>query len=243
MNPKEPDFVPVYFKLQRMLLEEVENGSWKPGEIIPSEKEIAEAHHVSIGTVKKAVLNLVNEGYLFRIQGKGTFVAGTTITGERLRYYRFLTHFNANEAEIQIRFLNLKIIKCPQGVHSYLKINPKDKVYEIERIVFYRMKPIVYTISYLPQKMFMGLEEFSKIRFEKIPLYISLEEKYGLPTIFNQELISAVKAESYPAKMLGIRKGTNVLLIEMLAFTYKEQRCEYRVSYCRTDRKKLFREI
>ena len=95
----EDDPTPVYFKLQMMLQEEIENGRWAPGQNIPPERSLAESHNLSVGTVKKAILNLVNKGYLYRIQGKGTFVAGMTLQPESLRYYRFLEDFNDEEDE------------------------------------------------------------------------------------------------------------------------------------------------
>ena len=96
------DPTPAYFKLQMMLQEEIENGRWAPGQAIPTERALAEAHQLSVGTVKKAILNLVNEGYLYRIQGKGTFVAGMTLQPESLRYYRFLEDFTDKEVELVI---------------------------------------------------------------------------------------------------------------------------------------------
>ncbi|MGD8259151.1 MAG: UTRA domain-containing protein, partial [Desulfobacterales bacterium] len=70
-----------------------------------------------------------------------------------------------------------------------------------------------------------------------------LEEIYGLPTILNKELISAISADGAAAKKLKIRKGSPVLLIEMLSFTYKQTPYEYRRSYCLADKKAIFREI
>ena len=105
------DPTPAYFKLQMMLQEEIENGRWSPGQAIPPERALAESHRLSVGTVKKAILNLVNEGYLYRIQGKGTFVAGMTLQPESLRYYRFLKDFSDEEVELQMRLWEIQLEK------------------------------------------------------------------------------------------------------------------------------------
>ena len=94
------DPTPAYYKLQMMLQKEIENGRWVPGQAIPPERALAESHQLSVGTVKKAILNLVNQGYLYRIQGKGTFVAGMTLQPESLRYYRFLEDFSDEENSV-----------------------------------------------------------------------------------------------------------------------------------------------
>jgi GntR family transcriptional regulator len=238
----DKDFVPAYFKLQKKLLEEIETGQWDPGSSIPPERRLAEIHKVSIGTVKKAILNLVNEGYLYRKQGSGTFVAGTDLRRESLRYYRFLANFRGEEAKIKIKFLKLNEIDGLIPINQYLKIRKNQRLYELKRIFLSGKKPIIYTISYMPEKMFPKLNEFSKHKFEAVPIFISLEKNYGLPTIFNRELFGAVPADKEVASRLEIKEESPLLLIEMLAYTYQERPYEYRLSYCLSDMRKVYRE-
>jgi len=237
------DPTPVYFKFQMMLQDEIENGHWAPGQIIPPERALAEAHHLSVGTVKKAILNLVNAGYLYRIQGKGTFVAGMALQPESLRYYRFLEGFDDQEVELQIKLLDLKVTRGIDPVNRFLRLRMNQSLFEISRLFYHGSKAVVYSISYIPQKMFEDLAGLPKQKFENIPLYMALEEIYGLPTLHNEELISAVAAKSDIAKKLNIKRGSPVLLMEMLSFTYKQTPYEYRKSYCLTDKKAIFREI
>jgi len=241
-NKVDGDPIPVYFKLQKTLQKEIESGHWEPGAGIPPERKLAEIHKVSIGTVKKAILNLVHEGYIYRIQGKGTFVAGTALRRENMRYYRCLTDFRSREASIKIHFLDLKIIKGIRLINQFLKIRQNQGLFELRRFFTSKGKPLIYTVSYLPQKLFPDLENFPRTRFERIPIFISLEQSYGLPTIYNHELISVASADARVAKSLNIKQKTPLLCIEMLAHTYQDKPYEYRKSYCLTDSKKVFRE-
>ena len=175
------DPTPAYFKFQMMLQEEIENGRWAPGQTIPPERALAEAYLLSVGTVKKAILNLVNKGYLYRIQGKGTFVAGMALQPESLRYYRYLEDFNDEEIELQIKLLNLKVTKGIDPINGFLNLRANQSLFEILRLFYLGPKPVVYSISYIPQKMFENLAALPKHKFENIPLYIALEEIYGLP--------------------------------------------------------------
>jgi GntR family transcriptional regulator len=243
MAQSEDDPIPVYFKLQMMLQEEIENGRWAPGQNIPPERVLAESHRLSVGTVKKAILNLVNKGYLYRIQGKGTFVAGMTLQPESLRYYRFLENFDDQEVELKIKLLDLRVTRGIEPVNHILRLRMNQNLFEVTRLFYYDEQPMVYCISYLPHKMFEDLANLPQHKFEKIPLYIALEEIYGLPTISNKELVSAIPADGTAAKRLKIKKGSPVLLIEMLSYTYKQTPYEYRRSYCLTDTKAIFREI
>lgn len=241
-NKVDRDPIPVYFKLQKILQKEIENGRWEPGAGIPPERKLAEIHKVSIGTVKKAILNLVHEGYIYRIQGKGTFVAGTALRRENMRYYRYLTDFRSQEASIKIHFLDLKKINDIRFINQYLKIRQKQGLFELRRFFTSNGKTLIYTVSYLPQKLFPDLENFPRTRFERIPIFISLEQSYGLPTIYNRELISVASADARVAKSLNVKQKAPLLFIEMLAYTYQDKPYEYRKSYCLTDSKKVFRE-
>lgn len=236
------DPTPVYFKLQLKLKEEIESGVWQPGSKIPPERHLAEIYQVSVGTVRKAVLNLVNEGFLRRDQGRGTFVTGTTLRRESLRYYRFLKDLGGKEANVTIKFLGIAEVACQEPLNRHLKIRRGQKLYEVERLFCIGPKPVIHTLSYLPQRMFPNLEDFPKSRFENITLYLALEESYGLPTIFNQELFGAYGADARVAQALGVPLGHPTLRIRMVAYTYKEKPYEYRIAHCLTQGQDIFRE-
>ena len=241
MNGEPP--IPAYYRLQQTIQEDIEKGRWKPGDCIPAQRSLAELHNVSIGTVRNALLNLTNAGYLYRIQGKGTFVAGTVISRESLRYYRFLERFGEAEVDLKVRLL--KPIRS--GYFKYagqcLGIDADQKLYEIQRLFISEHRPMVYSISYMPADLFKNLDKLPKNIFESVPLYIMLEEQYGLPTIYNHELFDAIEADSKTADLLKIPDGSSVLHIEMLSFTYKNKPYEYREAYCSTKPQKVFREI
>jgi len=237
------DPTPVYYRLQTAIRQQIENGQWIPGERIPPERKLAETHKVSIGTVKKAILNLVYEGYLYRIQGKGTFVAGTTLRRESLRYYRLLKDFGGGEADLKINLHEIERIKGCQPYNRYLRLRINQGLYRIKRTFCLKESPFVYSISYLPQKMFTGLHECPVSFFEKITLYEALEKKYGVPTIYNHELIHAILADNDTAGIMNVETGGPLLAIDMLAFTYKDRPYEFRQSICLSGERRLFREI
>ena len=70
-----PTFSPLYQQIKGLITQSLESGEWKPGEIIPSEVELAARFKVSQGTVRKAIDELAADNLLVRRQGKGTFVA------------------------------------------------------------------------------------------------------------------------------------------------------------------------
>jgi len=242
INTKLP--LPSYFKLQVELKNHIENAHWSPGEKIPPERKLAEDHGLSVGTVKKALQNLVNEGYLQRIQGKGTFVNGSRLRRDNLRYYRLLRHFKDDEgADLTIKFIDLKKIQPePQHIH-YLNLHKNQKVYVMTRLFLINNFPLIYCISHFPCKMFNNLEKVPASIFEKTTLYDAIEDLYGVTTVSNQQMYSSVTADPENAGVLNVKKGDPILLIEMLSFTYKNQVYEYRKSYCLTKKFKIYMDI
>jgi GntR family transcriptional regulator len=234
--------VPIYYQLQELILKDIENGTLLPGAMIPTEQQLVQSYGVSIGTVKKAVLNLVNQGYLYRIQGKGTFVTGTTLRRESLRYYRLLDSFESHESNLAVKPLGIRKVPGFIPANRYLKIRADQSLFELKRIFLMDGATTVFSISYLPQGLFKKLSDYPCVEFEKKPLYATIEEKYGIPTIRNHELISACFPDAEAASVLGIPTNTPVLYQEMLAFTYRNRPYEYRRAYCITNPKKIFRE-
>src|SRR6476661_10875691 len=82
-----PTFNPLYKEVKIRLTRGLAAGEWKPGAAIPSESRLAERFNVSIGTIRKAIDELVAERILLRQQGRGTFVA--THTEDRTLFYFF----------------------------------------------------------------------------------------------------------------------------------------------------------
>lgn len=233
---------PVYYQLQVEIKNKIESGEWKSGSMIPPERVFSEEFQVSIGTVKKALSNLVNEGYLLRKQGRGTFVTGTSLRREQLRYYRFNNAFFNDSPAVDVTLLDITAIDGNDHINPLLNLKPSHGLFKVRRILSTENTPVIYCASYLPQKQFKNLESLPKTAFEKELFYLMLEEYFGIPTIFNRELIGAVLADSELASLLEIKKGTPLTTIEMLSYTYKETPYEYRLSYCLTEKQKLFRE-
>ncbi len=239
IKKNDADPMPVYFQLQKKIKKQIEDGRWAPGESIPTERELSKTHGLSPGTIKKALLNLVNEGYLYRIQGKGTFVAGTTLRRGSLRYYRLQKDFRGEEARLKIKLIGMKQIKGIPEFNKNLQISVNQDLYELKRLFLLKGVPVLYSISYLPWKLFPNLENLKSDFCKDITLYQLLEKEYGITTISNKKLISISAADTKIADLLKVNVGKHLLFIEMMSFTYKNKPYEYRETFCLTDEQKL----
>ena len=239
IKKNDADPMPVYFQLQKKIKKQIEEGRWAPGESIPTERELSKTHGLSPGTIKKALLNLVNEGYLYRIQGKGTFVAGTTLRRGSLRYYRLQKDFRGEEASLTIKLIEVKKINGIPEFNKNLQINENHDLYQLKRLFLLKGKPVLYSISYLPWKLFPDLEKFKNDFCGDMTLYQLLEKEYGITTISNKKLLSTTAVNKKTAELMDIPEEKHLLFIEMMSFTYKNKPYEYRETFCLTDEQKL----
>jgi GntR family transcriptional regulator len=233
---------PVYLRLQKTLRRQIESGQWIPGQRIPPERDIATKYGFSLGTVRTALLNLVSDGFLYRFQGRGTFVAGTDMNLEHRRYYRLAGGFHGKEINLRITFLELDIVTGKTEINRCLKTKENGELIRLRRLVTNPVAPLIYCVSYFPRAEFAEIEDLPASRFEKVPLYLLFENVFGLPTLENRELIAAVPADARVAEHLRIEEGQPVLAIEMLSLTYRKRIYEYRESYCLTRDVKIVRQ-
>jgi DNA-binding GntR family transcriptional regulator len=233
--------IPRYFLVQRGVLNRIEKGEYAPGDMIPTEKDLASAFGVSIGTVKTALLNLVNSGLLFRVQGRGTFVSGSVIGGDQLGLYHFVSDFENQDAPLKVLFLGIKRVESSPPAGRYLRIKPGVGLFQIDRVFTLNNTPAVFASSFLPENLFKGIDVFPRETFENKPIYQLIEDAYKLPTVRYQEMFAATLSAGEITSNLKVPDGFPLLQVDMLALTFKNRPIEYRISYCRTDRMKLFR--
>ena len=236
------DPTPAYHQLEIAIQEQIESGLLAVGDPLPPERDIAKTNDISLATVRRALQNLVQKGFLHRIQGKGTFVSNTAHRRKKVRYYPFVRGFHEDIRETNMELIELKRIKGSPDINQNLKIRAGQDVYELRRVLGLGRTPLIYAVSYLPYRMFKGLEHYKKWYFKKFALYIFLEQKFGVSTMKNRDLYGVALADKEVANLLHVRKGHPLLSVQMQSFTHKEKPYEYRISYCLVDDFKIQRE-
>jgi len=233
---------PKYGQIQDSILKSIRDGIWASGDQIPPERKLAELHQASVGTVRHALQALVDQGYLSRNQGRGTFVKGSTAQTDTLRYYRLSKGFGEEISALTIESLE-KPKKCvfPKASEKMGLYHDQD-YFKYDRVFLLGSKPVVFVTSYLPTDLFAGFESISLQVLDELPLYLLIENKYSMPALETKEGFSAVVADSHIAEILMITKGSPVLRIEMLVATNRNVYYEYRESYCVTSERQIIRD-
>ena len=226
-------YQPLYEQITRMLTQSLIDGEWKAGEIIPSEMELAARFQVSQGTVRKAIDALVSENILTRRQGKGTYVSSHNAEVQKLRFLR-LAGPDGNKALPQNKLISCTRGKATAKVAKQLNIKTGTPIIEIKRLLIFEGRPLIYDHIILPAQEFNGLNA-KQIDDYKGSLYRMYEELYGIPMVGAHEQIRAVEAPAEVSLALGLKKGTPLLQIERIAYSYGNRPLEWRLGLCLTD--------
>src|SRR5438270_5675931 len=114
--------LPRYYQLKEIMRERVRAGEWKPGDLIPSERELSEAYSISRMTARQAITDLVNEGVFYREQGKGTFVARNKITQQLMRLTGFTEDISARGQRPATKVLSAEMGTADEETSEHLRV-------------------------------------------------------------------------------------------------------------------------
>ena len=231
-RPRDAVFLPLYRQIKALLVQRLQQGEWKPGELIPSELDLAARFQVSQGTVRKAVDELAAENLLVRRQGKGTYVASHHEPRAQFRFLRLVPD-RGEAAASSSDFLECRRIKAPVDVARQLGLRGADAVIYIRRLLSMGGAPLVLDDIWLPAALFRGLtpERLSEYRG---PLYGLFESQFGTRMIRADERIRAVAAADDVAALLSVPPGSPLLLVDRVTYTYRDQPVEVRRGFCVT---------
>ena len=236
-----PTFSPLYRQIRGLILRSLESGEWGPGELIPSESELAERFGVSQGTVRKAIDEMAAENLLIRRQGKGTFVA---THADPHSFFRFL-RVAANEGELGER-VSIPIecwrAKAGADVARILAVEVGAPIIIIRRVLRFGNEPAVFDEIYLPGALFPDIS-MDVLRSADMSLYSLFETQYGVHMIRAEERLRAVAADRVCSEWLQVSDGTPLLLVERVTFTYGDKPVEWRRGFYATQHFHYYNEL
>lgn len=224
--PPSPTFSPLYQQIKGLITQSLESGEWKPGEIIPSEVELAARYKVSQGTVRKAIDELAADNLLVRRQGKGTFVATHNEERAQFRFLRLLADDGAEHPHVS-KLLDCRRLRASAEIARQLELKPSDPVVLIRRLLQFDGESTVLDEIWLPGGVFRGLTS-ERLADYKGPLYAMFEAEFGTRMIRATEKIRAVAAEPTVADLLKVPAGFPLLSVERVSYTYGDRPVEVR---------------
>lgn len=234
--------LPKYYRLKQAIIEKINNEEWKSEEKIPSERVFIQDYDVSRITVRKALDELVNEGYLYRIHGKGTYVKGGGVKQDLFSITSCTQDILKHNMVPKRKVNALKVIKPDVKRQKVLGIDSSDLILMLDRVYYADDLPVNRTIAYLPKNFFPGLETHD---FSTQSLYAVLEKEYDVKITRATRTIEAVLASGETAKLLEVEEGKPIILFRAVTYgriknSQKEIPIEtFKCSY-RTDQFKFY---
>jgi GntR family transcriptional regulator len=233
--------VPLYKDVKRRLTDALTRGEWKPGAAIPAERRLSERFHISVGTVRKAIDELVAENILIRQQGRGTFVASHDRQREMF-YFLHVVPERGSKLYPEVELLSFGRGKADRAMADALAIEPGDAVFRIRNVLRLDGVAVIIDDIALPAQRFAGLTE-RQFRGRRSTIYNLYQESFGLSVVKTRERVRAARADEASATLLGVPAATPLLKIRRVALTYRESPVEYRVSLVDTTRHEYWAEI
>jgi GntR family transcriptional regulator len=229
--------IPKYYRLKKHLIELTEVLS--PGSPLPPERALAERYATSRTTVRQALAELVIEGRLQRIQGKGTFVAKPKVAQE-LQLVSYTEDMRHHGLSPETRILDIGYVTADEQMAALLGIRPGGRALRIHRLRLADGEPMSIDTSLLPARRFPGLrKELPRHR----SLYETLATAYDVHLAEAEETIETVLATPEDAGLLGVDVGLPLLLLSRHAFDIHGEPVEWAQSFYRGDRYKFITRL
>ena len=225
--------LPKYYQVKRQLLELT--AALDPGSPVPPERELARSYGTSRTTVRQALAELVIEGRLLRMQGKGTFVAMPKVA-QMLELSSYTEGMRAQGLHPQTNILDTSYIGADDELAALLAVRPASRVLRIHRLRLADGEPMSIDTSHLPARRFPGLrKQLERHR----SLYETLRSAYGIQLAEAEETIETVLADPHDARLLEVDAGLPLLLLSRHAYDVTGEPVEWAQSWYRGDRYKF----
>ena len=211
----------------------IKSGEYPANTKLPTEAEFCNKYGVSRTTIRTALQQLTMEGYVYRVQGKGTFVAEKKVQQSLTSTVeQFSEQIMMQGKNPRIKVLNLKVIEATPILAEHFNKDIGDPVNRLERIRYVNETPLQYEIAYLPWNNVPGLDSEAC----EISLYKMLEQKYNVRISKTIEHLEIILADELLSEKLGISIGSPCFLLETFAYTEEGNVIEYSKTTYRGDR-------
>lgn len=228
--------LPLYYQLAELLVAQIQQGDFLPGQQLPSERELSEQYMISRMTVRQALGCLVADGVLTVHQGLGTFVAEPKLTASPVHLLGFTEEMIAKGTAPSSRVLEQRLVTPPQAIAAALQLVGRAQAVKIARLRKSAGLPLLLETVHVPANLCPGLEEAD---LEHQSLYTLFEQTYGLRLDRTRQTLEALPAGEAEAELFGIAPGASMILLCGITYLVDGRPAEHFQAVYRGDRFKF----
>ena len=213
-----------YAALAAALRARIVAGEWPPGSAMPSEQTLAAEHAVALGTLRRALDLLSEQGLVERVHGRGTFVRQGLSGAPMLRFFRF---GGAGHAAPQSRILRREALAAPADVARALGCGPGELALRLQRLRSVDGQPVLHEAIWLPLPLFAPLAEGDPAAWGDL-LYPLFAERCGVHVHRAVDTIGFGNLDAGPAQALHLPAGHPCARVQRQAFDLVGRCVEWR---------------
>jgi GntR family transcriptional regulator len=232
--------VPLYHQLKNILMAGIESGQWEPGQQIPTETNLSERFGVSKITVRQALRDLVDLGYIRREQGRGTFVSKAKLSQGPRDLTSFSEEMRRHNLTAQSTVLEQTLQHSDPVTAEALHITGGDPVLVLKRLRIASGEPMGIQTAHIPAALVPGLVHED---LENLSLYEVLESRYGLHPTTARETHFAILVDPEDAAMLGVEPHSSALAVQRVTYMSGGEPFEFVNSIMRGDRYRIVLDL
>lgn len=221
-----------YQQLSEILIKQIEEGFLKSSEQIPTEMELSKRYKLNRHTVRQAIERLKNEGFVYTIKGKGTFVSNTKISYKVSRKTRFTTSILDVGLDPDAKLLDSYEISAGRELCRKLNIKSSDKVVVLEIARFVNKIPFCHTTSFLDSDRFPDIQNYIRGSFS---LYELLKKHYDVEATRTSSSFEVSMPENPDMAILRISPKIPLLVVKSTAKDQNREVVEYCITKFRGD--------
>lgn len=226
------DSTPLYLQLREELRSRILDGSYSPHKQMPSENELCALFQVSRITVRQALGDLQKEGLIFKIHGKGTFVAKPKAFQNVSRLQGFAEAMSSMGYEIINKLQQFRFIPATALIAARLQITEGTIVTEIKRVRLLNREAVSLEVTYVSEALGKQLQKADLITRD---IFLILENDCGIALGHAELSIDAVLADEDLKSALAVEEGSPILRIERLTHDASGQPIDFEYLYFRGD--------
>ncbi|WP_157149994.1 GntR family transcriptional regulator [Brachyspira sp. SAP_772] len=206
----------LYKKVYDDILKKINNGVWKRGDRIPKEEDLLKSYNVSRDTLRKALSKLKYEGILYSKSGIATYVKEKKLDYKLASIESFSEiSKRENKTPRSIVYRAEKIIPDDDIVNK-MELKKNESVFFIERLRLAENKIVCYEKTYINEKLCPDIDKFVSPNTSLFNLY---ENQYNIKISYGKYTFEAINAPSDMAKILSIKDGDAILMMNATIFT------------------------
>jgi GntR family transcriptional regulator len=209
---------PLYIQLKNFITAQIERGDLKPGDRILSEPELEREHGVSRITIRQAISALVHDDKLYRVPGKGTYVASPKL--EPLsEFTSFSENMAAKGLKASYRALEVEWLEAPPHIRDELRLGAGERVLYVHRLLLADGAPICIQRAYFPERFFRPIaSQLTRELLGTTSIYSLLEHQLRLQLWKAEEIVEPARARREEVGLLGIPRDAPVLVVNRLSY-------------------------